>query len=466
MAAAIGCRSVANRRVGSLMWRVTISATAILIGALVIGALASAGLVRRSLTHDIDATLTVRVDQVEALVRSGALPTILEPSGSEVGQVQVIDASGSVLASTAGLAQLSRFDAFETPIVGQQRIETIDSERLDGEEGEQFRVAARTIDAAGARVTIWAISTLDAATSAQRYLRNGLLVGLPILIALALYVISRIVDRSLAPVDAMRAQVDLIETTDLSARVTAKESDDEIARLALTLNRLLDRVEQSAMRQRLFAAAASHELRSPLSAIRTQLEVGMTYPDRAEWSTIASDVLIEVDRLELLSRDLRALTRVRDQVRLGGVVDLAAVAADELARRDLSHGLQITTQFVSAQASADVDSVIQVLRILLDNAQRHAQSAIEISTATVVDGVELRVVNDGPAVPTDERERIFEPFMRLDEARAVDDGGSGLGLAIARATMQELGGRLVLDDSPSDRGTSFVALFPLPAQPV
>ena len=109
----------------------------------------------------------------------------------------------------------------------------------------------------------------------------------------------------------MRAEVDRIEAADLSGRVHAGSSDDEIANLGLTLNRMLDRLEEASSRQQLFAAAASHELRSPLSTIRTELEVGLAYPDRAEWPKVAEDSLIEIARLEELTRDLRMLTRSR-----------------------------------------------------------------------------------------------------------------------------------------------------------
>ena len=453
-----GYRIVADRRVGSLRWRVTIGATVILIGAFAIAALASAGLVRRSLTGDVDATLKDRIEQVERLLTAGVLPAVLEPTGREVGQVQVIDSSGEVDAATPGLAQLHRFDVFAAPSPGQQQVKSVASEQLDGDTGEQFRVVARTITTARGSTTIWAISSLDAATSAQRYLRNGLLIGLPFLAALTLLLISQIVARALAPVDAMRADVDRIEASDLSARVRAPESDDEISRLAVTLNRLLDRVDHSAARQRLFAAAAAHELRSPLSAIRTEVEVGLAYPDRADWPLIGNDVLIEVDRLEALSRDLRVLTRVRDLAKIGNIIDLAAVAASEVARRHPPNGIHYTTTLRQAAVAGDVDSVLHVLRNLLDNAERHAVSAVNVTVEVAAEQVHLRVANDGSSISPDERERIFEPFMRLDEARAANDGGSGLGLAIARATMNELGGRLQLDVTTSG-GAAFVASF-------
>lgn len=450
-----------KRHAGSLRWRVTLGATAILIGALTIAALASAGLVRRSLTQDLETTLDDRIDEVETLARAHTLPAVLEPTGREVGQVQVISSSGAVISGTAGLAQQVRFDLIAAPAVGRERAVTVNAERIDGDKGERFRLVVRKISLNDQELSVWAVSSLQAATNAQRYLRNGLLLGLPLVAFLTMILISRVLDRALASVDAMRAEVDRIEMTDLSSRVTATESDDEIARLAVTLNRLLERVDQAAASQRLFAAAASHELRSPLSAIRTELEVGLAYPDRAEWPAIARDALDEIDRLELLSRELRVLTRVRDRRRSDVAVDLAEIVTAEVRRRQPKPEVTITTSLSDLHVMGDVDAILEVFRNLLDNAERHARTTINVTAVAQAQQVELAVANDGPPIPVDQRDRIFEPFMRLDEARSVDDGGSGLGLAIARATMIELGGTLRLADEVPGTGATFVARFRL-----
>ena len=309
-------------------------------------------------------------------------------------------------------------------------------------------------------MTIYAVTSLDAADRAERYLRNALFIGLPLQVALAAWLISRVVARALAPVDSMRAEVDRIEAADLSGRVHASSSDDEIAKLGLTLNRMLDRLEEAASRQQLFAAAASHELRSPLSTIRTELEVGLAYPDRAEWSKVAEDSLIEVARLEELTRDLRMLTRSRSMQASAAVpIDLPAVVAAEVALRRPDRGVAYHTHLMSAEIAADPDGVVRVLRNLFDNAERHAVANIGVVVTQETNGVTLTVANDGPAVPSGDLERIFESFMRLDEARSLDIGGSGLGLAIVRSIMSELGGSIIA--APVDTGAEFRAWFPL-----
>jgi signal transduction histidine kinase len=290
-------------------------------------------------------------------------------------------------------------------------------------------------------------------------MRNALLLGLPLMVALAAWWISRVVGRALAPVDAMRAEVDRIEAADLSGRVRAGSSDDEIAKLGLTLNRMLDRLEEAATRQHLFAAAASHELRSPLSAIRTGLEVGLAYPDRAEWSKVATDSLIEVDRLEMLTRDLRILTRSRSmEAAADRRFDLSKMVADEVSRRRPERGVRYRSELATAEIAADADAVVRVVRNLFDNAERHAAGEIRVVVSHDSNGATLSVANDGRSIPADERERIFEPFRRLDEARSLDAGGSGLGLAIARSIMTALGGSIVAVDV--ERGAEFRASFP------
>jgi signal transduction histidine kinase len=274
-------------------------------------------------------------------------------------------------------------------------------------------------------------------------------------------VISRVVARALAPVDAMRAEVDRIEAADLSGRVKASTSDDEIANLGLTLNRMLDRLEEASNQQQLFAAAASHELRSPLSTIRTELEVGLAYPDRTEWAKVAEDSLIEVARLEELTRDLRVLTRSRSmQASAATPIQLSDVVAAEVALRRPERGLRYHTSIVKSEVAADSDSVVRVVRNLLDNAERHARAEIRVSVSSDGNGSTLSVTNDGIPIPAEDRERIFEPFMRLDEARSLDIGGSGLGLAITRSIMSALGGSIVA--TAVETGAQFVAWFPPP----
>jgi signal transduction histidine kinase len=411
--------------------------------ALVVGAVAAAVFLQRALASQAESQLVDRVNEVEALISDQLITRLLKPTGREIGQVQVLDAAGGVVAVTPGLAGETRLDVIDPPPVGHQTNATVDGSRIGGVPGQDYRMVARTVQSAVGPLTIYAVTSLDSAQRAERYLRNSLIIGLPLLVALSAWVISRVVARALAPVDAMRAEVDRIEAADLSGRVQASSTDDEIANLGLTLNRMLDRLEEAASRQQLFAAAASHELRSPLSTIRTELEVGLAYPDRAEWTKVAEDSLIEIARLEDLTRDLRILTRSRSmQASPAAPIELSDLVEAEVALRRPERGIRYQTAMSRAEIAADADAVVRVVRNLLDNSERHATSAIRVIVASDQTGATLSVANDGPQIPADDRERIFEPFMRLDEARSLDIGGSGLGLAIARSIMTALGGSI------------------------
>jgi signal transduction histidine kinase len=444
----------------SLRVRVTVGATATLALALLIAALTVAGLLRRSIENESTALLIDRIEAVESLISSGDLPDVLEPTGREIGQVQVVDSTGTVVSRTPGLGTTARLAVFRAPALGTEVITTVDGGGIDNDPNERYKAIARTVGPPSSPLTIYAVTSLDPAVNAQKYLRTRLLLILPLLLAVAAFVIFRVVGRALAPVDAMRAEVDRIEATDLSGRVTPGSTDDEIAKLGATLNHMLDRLERSTMQQRLFGAAASHELRSPLSAIRTELEVGLAYPDRTDWSQTVANSIVEIERLEHLARDLRTLTN-SDSRRLRSTerFDFGVLVESELARRPPVPSVVYDSRIESACVRGEPESMLQVVRNLLDNAERHASTRITVRVTSDRTMATLTVHNDGPALPEGMRESVFEPFMRLDAARSVDTGGSGLGLAIARSVMTAHAGSIVVTDAAS--GTSFMVRLPL-----
>ena len=464
MAADIGSRRVRPEWRSSVRWRVTAGASLVLAVALVVAALASAGLLRRALTFDAETSLVDRADQIESLIAHGQLTSVLDRAGYDLAQAIVVDASGQLVAATASTAGVvSPPDGLSPPPVGAQTTETVRGEAIGGRAGEDHRVVARTVASSVGPMTIYVIGPITTAPRAERYLRNTMLVGFPFLAALAGWLIYWVMGQALAPVNAMRIEVDRIEAADLASRVRAGSSDDEITRLGSTLNRMLDRLEEASTRQQLFAASASHELRSPLSAIRTELEVGLTYPDRADWPRIANDSLTELARLETLARDLRTLTRSTSKNQaIRQPIDLAPLVTAEVTRRHPARNLRYRLDSADAVVNAESDSVMQVVRNLFDNAERHATTEVSVTITCDTSGTRLVVANDGPPIPLAERDEIFEPFTRLDDARTLDGGGSGLGLAIARSIMRGFGGSLRVIDV--DRGAAFEASFPRSAQ--
>ena len=451
--------------------------------ALLITALAVAGLLRRSIDRSTDELLVARVEAVAAQAAGGDLDATLGSTGREIGQVQVVTADGEIIARTSGLAETSRFDVVPAPPLDSDEPSsaTVDGTTIDDDPSEQYRVVSVSVATPDGPVSVYAVTSLDISADAQAYLQSRLLVVLPLLTLVTGLVVFGVVARSLRPVDELRRQVDSLSPDDLAARVEAPESDLELARLGDTLNGMLDRIERSAERQRRFAADASHELRSPLSAMRTDLEVGLAYPDRTDWQRTAHDALAEIERLERLSRDLRLLTASSASVDADRC-DLVDVVSHEVERRDVSP-LRLDVRLPAPTAIATVglgeNAAVQVIRNLLDNAERHAESWILVGLAVIdADGhdggdddeeavadaqrvVELVVGNDGPTIDPDDRERVFEAFTRLDEARSLDAGGSGLGLAITRSLVTEGGGTIRID--PTSPTTRFVVRLPLHA---
>ncbi|MGZ4722850.1 MAG: sensor histidine kinase [Ilumatobacteraceae bacterium] len=446
------------RRRWTLRRRITLGATVTLTIILAVVAFAGAALLRRALAGEAQSLLLDRVDEVQSLINDGLLSPVLAPTGRDVDQVQVIDIGGNVVAVTPGLAGTTRLDVIPEPAIGQQTTALVDGGRIDRQEGEEYRVVARTVDTDSGPLTIYGVTSLLAAHHAEDYFRNGFLIALPLLVGVSAWMISKAVGRALAPVAAMRAEVDRIEATDLSGRVATDTSDDEIGKLGHTRNRRLGRLEDAGTERKLYAAAASHELRSPLSAIRTDLEVGLAFPERAEWPRIATDSLIELARLERLSQDLRMLTGSTSMRSVSRPLNLGRLVAAEVAERRPPTSVAYRTHIDEATVSADTDGVVRVVRNLLDNAERHARSEICVDVSRAAEGVTLSVCNDGEPIAPADRERIFDPFTRLDEARSLDTGGSGLGLAIARALAAGWEGTL----NAADRavGAAFVAWFP------
>ena len=256
----------------------------------------------------------------------------------------------------------------------------------------------------------------------------------------------------------MRREVAAIPGTRPDQRISAHARAAELDRLAATMNGLLERIDDAAAARRQFLADASHELRSPLASARAQLEVGLAYPTGTDWPATATEVMVDIDRLQSLASELLDLARVDAGGRLPTTeqLDLSALIDVELARYT---DQRVTVESSSAWVSADAALLVRLLRNLVDNALRHAITAVRITVGTEGDVARLRVWNDGASIPVAERERIFEPFTRLDEARTADEGGAGLGLSIARRVTELHGGSLVV--GATDEGAEFVATLPL-----
>jgi signal transduction histidine kinase len=287
-----------------------------------------------------------------------------------------------------------------------------------------------------------------------------LLVGLPLVLLVVGATTWVVVGRALAPVERIRREVEQVTGNRLDRRVPEPRSRDEIHRLARTMNRMLGRLEASYDRQQRFVADASHELRSPLASIRQTAEVARAHPGALPEGELADAVLEESMRMQRLVEQMLLLTRTDEGAvaRSPREVDLDDLVLAE-ARR-VRNGLRVDTSGVQpGRVRGEAAALSQVVRNLLDNAARHAASSVTASVAEGDGAVELVVEDDGPGIPEAQRERVFERFVRLDEARARDAGGSGLGLAIVREIVCAHGGSVSLSSSASG-GARFVVRLP------
>ncbi|MGJ6965262.1 sensor histidine kinase [Streptosporangium sp. G11] len=320
--------------------------------------------------------------------------------------------------------------------------------------GDSFALATMPVDTANGTLFVQARASLEPTGDALAALRGLLLPGIPALLLLVAALTWLAVGRALAPVSAIRAEMADITASDLHRRVPVPRSRDEIARLAETMNRTLDRLELAVSRHKRFVADAAHELRSPLAILRTRLELARPGP-------LAAEALTDVERIQALTSDLLLLARLdAGEPICHEEVDLGQVTAEEAARSRPRPEIRVTLE-------VEADTVVlgsagQLRRLvanLVDNAVRHASSAVIVRLATDGGEAVLDVRDDGPGIPAEHHEAVFDRFTRLDEARDRDAGGAGLGLAIARDIAVRHGGGLRV--AGKDREAWLQARFPV-----
>ncbi|GAB1821816.1 sensor histidine kinase [Herbidospora sp. RD11066] len=265
--------------------------------------------------------------------------------------------------------------------------------------------------------------------------------------------------RALGPVDAISRELTAITVSDLGHRVPVPRYRDEIHRLAETANATLDRLEEAVEQQRRFASDASHDLRSPLTAMRAEVESALLDIEATDWAETGEAILASIDRLQALVDDLLQIARLDSGAQgRSDPVDLGQLAAMELDRR--RRRMRIVRVLQSGVViPGDRLRLGRVLTNLVDNAERHANSIVTVKVYWEGDEAVMEVLDDGAGVPPDKREMVFQRFTRLDAARSRDAGGTGLGLAIARQISEGHGGTLEIEDSP--KGARFVLRIPV-----
>lgn len=331
---------------------------------------------------------------------------------------------------------------------------------VQGVAGDYRFAAIEAETPAGLRTTVYAGAPLEIEQAAVSSVRTSLLIGFPLLLAVVAAVTWLVTRRALRPVEGIRRELAAItRSTDLSRRVPEPAARDEIGRLARTTNETLAALDGAVERQRRFVADASHELRSPIASLRTQLEVGQAHPELLDVPGAVQDTV----RLQTLAADLLLLARLDagEGPGAGSTARPAELVAEQLAQRPrFRPGLRLrAARLDEVTVAGSAGQLDRVLGNLLDNAERHAAGEVRVSVRREGGEAVVEVVDDGAGVPEAERERIFERFVRLDESRSRDAGGAGLGLAIARDVAVRHGGSLTAGEAPGG-GARFTLRLP------
>lgn len=442
----------------SLRARLTAAASLVILLLLGVAAGVLVWRVDAALRASTDAAVRREVEDVAGTAAGPSPPRV--PSTPGTGLVQITDARGRVVASSPVIDGEPL--AFRVPITsgtsGTSGTHTTDPRTVPvaALDDAPYRVAAVST---GGTTTfhVYVALPLSEVNQSTTELAGALAVGVPLLAVAFAGLTWLFAGRALKPVETLRRQATDISLTDLHRRLDVPGSSDELQRLALTLNDLLERLDGSLSRQRQFVADAAHELRSPVAAIRTQAEVA----DHVAGLPAPSALAAESVRLTHLVDDLLALARIdaephyrRERVDLD---DIVLTEASLL--RERASVMVDTTKIAAAQVTGDAAQLSRAVRNVLDNAARYAVSRITISLQGNSSDAELVIRDEGPGIPETDRERVKERFTRLDDTRTRATGGVGLGLAIVDDVVTLHGGQLRIEDGAP--GARIVIILPL-----
>jgi signal transduction histidine kinase len=444
------------RLTASVRFRITVVAALAVAGVLVVTGGALVLNQRRVLTEDLDDTLAEWASDLAAGAEAGDLPPTFDPVGDDDAVAQVVEADGGVVAATPGDADRLPLVPVAPPGDDGGGARTVDL-AVDDEGPEPYRVVARPAGTA----TVLVASPLDDVAESTGLLTRSLAVAVPAATLLLAALVWVLVGRTLRPVEAIRREVAGIGAGGLDRRVPVPPTGDEVARLARTMNAMLDRIEDGARRQERFVADASHELRSPLARVRAQVEVDAAHPDGADPAATRQRVLEETVGMQHLVDDLLVLARSDAAAgpRRTVAVDLDDVVARHVRRLRADGRVVVDSRGVGpAQVVGDPDDLGRAVGNVVDNAVRHARSTVTVAVAAGPGTAVVTVADDGPGIPADRREAVFERFTRLDGVRS-PGGGTGLGLAIAREVVESYGGTIAVDPD-HEPGSRFVITLP------
>jgi len=421
----------------SLRGRLMVVGTGGIVAGLAVGSLVLIAVMNSTLQRTIDRDADTTVAGIAAMIEQDG--QVAQPLPVPAGQVaQVLSHDGRQV-----LAASSNADFIIPLLLDSELKRALDGARVEvpGDRALQDDpLRAKAVRVAN-RIVVVAVP-VGAFNRSVDLLRTALIITEPLLVLVLVLVGWRVIGASLRPVEVLRSGAERITGAATEERLPVPPAKDEIQRLAVTLNDMLDRLAGARARQRAFVADAAHELRSPLANIRVQLEVAQRLGD---WTSVGDDILIDVERLTRLVDDLLLLARADERPRplRAEPVDVDALLETVCGRYAGVRVMSRTGLFVLGEP----DAVLRMLVNLVDNAVRHTRSDVRLDAVREGDQVLITVTDDGLGILESDRKRVFDRFTRLDDARARDAGGAGLGLAIVRELARRHGGSVLLADA-------------------
>ncbi|WP_131743002.1 sensor histidine kinase [Actinomadura roseirufa] len=438
--------------------RVTIAATLIVGILLVVGVTVFYQAVRRTVFEELHARGKLAVADLVTIVRTEDPRGRLSVQDADFSLLQVVDDGGHVLAFSDALAGQGPLDVPRPPAPGRTVARTV---HVPGVSDDVYVVSERVLTRDGWR-TAHAGAPITELTRNRRFFLGALAASVLLATAAAGWIVSLSVRRALRPVRVMSGELAEITGGEPEGRVSVPGPVDEVSELARSVNVTLHRLAEVVERQRAFVAEVSHELRSPLAGLRTQLEVALQAPEDEDWPAVAQAALSDADRLQGIVTDLLILARLGAGVPVERErVDLGELARAEVERRERRIPVEVDTE-EGVWVRANPGHLVRLLTNLLDNAERHARTRVWVTVARDGAFAVLEVRDDGSGIAPEDRERVFWRFHRLPESRRRDRGGTGLGLTISRDIAHAHGGTLVA--APGD-GARLVLRIPLEARP-
>ncbi|WP_083865350.1 sensor histidine kinase [Nocardia brevicatena] len=423
---------------------------------LALGAVALLWMVYRSLLDSVDVAASGHAADLAMHLRDRAPSEVsarLFAPASPVEIVQVVDSTGGVVRASEG--------APEHPLVSIPSSGHVTGLAIESE--DDLRVTIRPANGPAGDFRVLVAAAGEPVENAVKKVAVGVALGGPIIVAVAAAATYGLVGLSLSSVEAIRRRVAGIGTDRLGERVPVPIARDEIARLAATMNSMLDRVEAGYLAQRRFVGDASHELRSPLASLIAGLELARDHPAEFDHRLVTATLLPEAERMRLLVDDLLTLAAADEHgLTLRHTdVDLDDLAAEAVARLRSEGGHHVVVNLQPTRMTGDPRALARVIRNLVDNAAVHTVSVVSVTTALVAaDRAHVIVDDDGPGIPAAQRFRVFDRFVRLQDDRARDTGGTGLGLAIVAEIVAAHHGTVSIEDSPFG-GARLVVDLPL-----